>query len=252
MSYIKTYSETTKVYKTTKKYDWIITLNGSIIKYDKSSGMRIDNNSIRERDKNGFYYFDHFPDGENLERVFIDELVASLWLGKPKFDKFYVKHKDSNVINNFYENLIYISLEEAEQLNLPMRVRLRQKNRKEYVKKPTTFVPTRVIDDDVEEWNLCKNIFEISNFGNLRFFCDKKIINDFYFSRGFPFVNHNKKRLFIHIAVAKYIIKPSFKSMIVNHIDGDKTNHKFDNLRVICPNCHSQTETYRFKRGKGN
>lgn len=38
----------------------------------------------------------------------------------------------------------------------------------------------------------------------------------------------------------------------LDHIDGDKTNHRIDNLRVICPNCHSQTETYRFKRGKGN
>lgn len=36
----------------------------------------------------------------------------------------------------------------------------------------------------------------------------------------------------------------------LDHIDGDKFNHKLENLRVICPNCHSQTETYRFKRGK--
>lgn len=37
----------------------------------------------------------------------------------------------------------------------------------------------------------------------------------------------------------------------LDHINGDKFNHKLENLRVICPNCHSQTETYRFKRGKG-
>ena len=35
--------------------------------------------------------------------------------------------------------------------------------------------------------------------------------------------------------------------MELDHIDGDRTNHKLDNLRMICPNCHSQTETYRSK-----
>lgn len=33
----------------------------------------------------------------------------------------------------------------------------------------------------------------------------------------------------------------------LDHIDGDRTNHKIENLRIICPNCHSQTETYRSK-----
>lgn len=36
----------------------------------------------------------------------------------------------------------------------------------------------------------------------------------------------------------------------LDHIDGDRTNHKFNNLQILCPNCHSQTETFRFKRGK--
>lgn len=37
----------------------------------------------------------------------------------------------------------------------------------------------------------------------------------------------------------------------LDHIDGNKTNHKLENLRILCPNCHSQTETFRFKRGRG-
>ena len=36
-------------------------------------------------------------------------------------------------------------------------------------------------------------------------------------------------------------------SFDLDHIDGDRTNHKLDNVRIICPNCHSQTETYRGK-----
>ena len=36
-------------------------------------------------------------------------------------------------------------------------------------------------------------------------------------------------------------------SIELDHIDGDRTNHKEDNLRMLCPNCHSQTETYKSK-----
>ena len=36
----------------------------------------------------------------------------------------------------------------------------------------------------------------------------------------------------------------------LDHIDGDRTNHCLSNLQILCPNCHSQTDTFRFKRGK--
>lgn len=29
-----------------------------------------------------------------------------------------------------------------------------------------------------------------------------------------------------------------------DHIDGDNDNHSLDNLRLLCPNCHSQTDTW--------
>lgn len=38
----------------------------------------------------------------------------------------------------------------------------------------------------------------------------------------------------------------------VNHIDGDYTNNKEENLELICPNCHSLTVSYRsLNIGKG-
>lgn len=30
----------------------------------------------------------------------------------------------------------------------------------------------------------------------------------------------------------------------LDHKDGDNHNHKLDNLRLLCPNCHSQTDTW--------
>ena len=37
----------------------------------------------------------------------------------------------------------------------------------------------------------------------------------------------------------------------VDHIDGNHNNNIVKNLRLICPNCHSQTPTYK-NRNKGN
>ena len=37
----------------------------------------------------------------------------------------------------------------------------------------------------------------------------------------------------------------------LDHINGDNTDHRIENLRMLCPNCHSQTETYAGKnKGK--
>lgn len=37
----------------------------------------------------------------------------------------------------------------------------------------------------------------------------------------------------------------------IDHIDGDYTNNKEENLQVLCPNCHSLTPTYK-GANKGN
>ena len=36
----------------------------------------------------------------------------------------------------------------------------------------------------------------------------------------------------------------------LDHIDGDHYNNNLDNLRVLCPNCHAQTDTYRGRNVK--
>lgn len=38
----------------------------------------------------------------------------------------------------------------------------------------------------------------------------------------------------------------------VDHIDGIKSNNNRDNLRALCPNCHSFTDTWRKKKSAGS
>ena len=43
-------------------------------------------------------------------------------------------------------------------------------------------------------------------------------------------------------------------SMHIDHINGVREDHRLQNLRMLCPNCHSQTETYggrNVKRRRG-
>lgn len=38
--------------------------------------------------------------------------------------------------------------------------------------------------------------------------------------------------------------------LIVDHIDGNSKNHSINNFRLICPNCDSTTDTYKYKHGR--
>lgn len=40
--------------------------------------------------------------------------------------------------------------------------------------------------------------------------------------------------------------------LILDHVDGDSSNNKRENLRLVCPNCDSQLPTFKARnRGKG-
>ena len=37
----------------------------------------------------------------------------------------------------------------------------------------------------------------------------------------------------------------------LDHINGNNSDHRLENVRILCPNCHSQTPTYRSKKRPG-
>lgn len=39
-------------------------------------------------------------------------------------------------------------------------------------------------------------------------------------------------------------------SLQLDHINGDSYDHRLDNLRILCPNCHSQTPTFGSKNNR--
>ncbi len=39
-------------------------------------------------------------------------------------------------------------------------------------------------------------------------------------------------------------------SLQLDHTNGDNTDNRLENLRLLCPNCHSQTDTYAGKNKK--
>lgn len=87
---------------------------------------------------------------------------------------------------------------------------------------------------------------------------------------GIPKVKHNKKSLEEHLCKGSTTKSSKLKSILfkhglktnkceccgietwnnlpivmqLHHIDGDPTNNTLENLQILCPNCHSQTDTY--------
>jgi uncharacterized protein with PIN domain len=41
-------------------------------------------------------------------------------------------------------------------------------------------------------------------------------------------------------------------SLILDHINGNNTDHRLENLRIVCPNCNAGLETFSGKNIKKN
>jgi 5-methylcytosine-specific restriction endonuclease McrA len=77
--------------------------------------------------------------------------------------------------------------------------------------------------------------------------CDKKILNEKFENLSFERI---RKRVIleqngkcIKCGIYNWLDKPIILEL--DHIDGNNKNNKRENLEAICPNCHSQTSTWR-------
>ena len=62
---------------------------------------------------------------------------------------------------------------------------------------------------------------------------------------GYEVFRQNGKVIYLHRYLAeKHIPNPDNKCC-VNHKDRNPTNNSLDNLKLLCPNCHSLTSTYK-------
>lgn len=109
--------------------------------------------------------------------------------------------------------------------------------------------------------------------GKLGLILKKKLLDagfDLSHLTGIPKVKHNKKSLEEHLCKGSTTKSSKLKSILfkhglktnkceccgietwnnlpivmqLHHIDGDPTNNTLENLQILCPNCHSQTDTY--------
>lgn len=112
----------------------------------------------------------------------------------------------------------------------------------------------KILKKDIEYLNL-----DISHFGKLdRVFIKKDHSKENVFNNRIKVPSSCVRSLLIkenthkkECAICnKNIVKDSFNGLELDHIDGNKDNNSLENLRFLCPNCHSQTDTYSGKNNR--
>ena len=111
-----------------------------------------------------------------------------------------------------------------------------------------------------EEFKICFESYEVSNFGNVR----RKLLNGEYKTlkcsiqnRGYRYfqTNRDKKRInyLIHHLVAKLFIGDRPDNLVIDHIDRNPLNNNVSNLRYITQkqNCHNTDKYIEDIEGEG-
>ena len=78
------------------------------------------------------------------------------------------------------------------------------------------------------------------------------------YSSGIPRSSYKIKNILIKAKLKEEVCeKCNLKEWLNNkiplelhHVDGDRKNNNFENLQLLCPNCHSLTDNYRGKKLK--
>jgi 5-methylcytosine-specific restriction endonuclease McrA len=107
--------------------------------------------------------------------------------------------------------------------------------------------------------SICKNCeleFEYSPSNASGVYCTNKCQGEFQTKQRFTLNKKWKHTMGIFLkktrgdkcelcGISDYNGKPLIKH--VDHINGNRTDNRLENLQILCPNCHSQTETFAWK-----
>lgn len=95
--------------------------------------------------------------------------------------------------------------------------------------------------------NLCSSSYRHNEAYNDFLNNNDKYCNGGYTPKSFKDIFLNEQNNKCHICN----IDPKWMNrdlvFVIDHIDGDASNNKRENIRMICPNCDSQTETFKSK-----
>lgn len=116
----------------------------------------------------------------------------------------------------------------------------------------------------------CKNCNELfrGSFSSYGIYCSNKCQQEFAFNERYKKFINNELNIFKNIKARRQALAKKFGyfcsiclisewnnkliTLEVDHIDGNAENNLIMNLRLICPNCHSQTITYKnYNYGNG-
>lgn len=98
-------------------------------------------------------------------------------------------------------------------------------------------ITDNIIDLNNEKWKILNenNNYSISNLGRIKNNITNVLLHPDIYNKGyyriFIKVNNHRTTLFIHRLVAKYFVNNENGYNIVDHIDGNKLNNNYNNLR---------------------
>lgn len=111
-----------------------------------------------------------------------------------------------------------------------------------------------LIFETVKELKIDTSHFKGQGWSKSKVLPIKVPIND-YFKRNTRYRHKVAKRYLIQSGVPYRCAICGIKdwqqqslTLEIDHTDGDRMNNEINNLRFICPNCHSQTPTFRNKK----
>lgn len=152
----------------------------------------------------------------------LHRLLAETFLPNPD-NLPYVHHKDGNRLNNTLENLEWVSAEENSQAENQLKRRAKEIFSQDSI--------------EGEEWRYFRDtVYQVSNKGRIKntktghiSLGKKEDCGYRRFEIRFP--DGSKKQFLIHRLVYECFISPDYD--LINHINGDKTDNRVENLESV-------------------